>query len=66
LETLYELEQIPSAKALWETIQGQRPVVNTTHVDRQACKINTEWQSAIDSEKTRRFEQNQNAKKKSP
>ena len=66
LETLYELGQIPSAKALWETIQDQRPGVNTTHVDRQAGKINTEWKSAIDSEKTQRFDIKQNTKKKSP
>ena len=66
LETLYELGHIPAAQALWETIQSQRPGVNTAHVDRQAGKINTEWQSAIDNEKTRRFETKQNAKKKSP
>ncbi len=65
LETLYELGHIPAAKALWETIQGERPGVNTTHVDRQAGKINTEWQSAIDNEKIQRFETKQNAKKKS-
>jgi hypothetical protein len=51
LETLYELGQIPAAKVLWETIQNKRPGVNTAYVDRQAGKINTEWQSAIDSEK---------------
>jgi len=34
-------------------------------VDRQAGKINTEWQSAIDNEKIQRFETKQNAKKKS-
>ena len=66
LETLYKLGHIPAAQALWETIQGQRPGVNTTHVDRQAGKINTEWQSDTDSEKTRRFEKTQNSRKKSP
>ncbi len=53
LETLYELGKIPSANAIWEAIQHGRPDVNRDRVDRQAGKINTNWQSAIDSEKAK-------------
>ena len=59
LETLYELGKIPGANALWEAIQRERPGVNRDRVDRQAGKINTDWQSAIDSEKARSVEKKQ-------
>ncbi len=55
LETLYELGLIQSAKSIWEAMQAKRPGVNLVTVDRQAGKINTEWQCAIDPEKARRF-----------
>jgi len=62
LETLYELGEIPSANAIWEEIQRERPGVNRASVDRQAGKINTAWQSAIDSEKARSAEEQQKKK----
>lgn len=55
LEALQELNVIPSANAIWEEIQRERPGVNTAIVDRPADKINTDWKSAIDSEKIKRI-----------
>lgn len=65
LETLYELGKIPSANALWEAIQRERPGVNTASVDRPAGKINTHWQATIDSEKTKNIKEQQKKRKSS-
>lgn len=56
LGTLHELKIIPSAKAIWEEIQRERPGINTSSVDREAAKINTGWKGAIDSEKAENIE----------
>lgn len=61
LDTLQQLGKIKSANAIWEKIQIERPTINSARVDRPAQKINTEWASAIDEKKAKRFEEKSQA-----
>lgn len=55
LEVLQGFGKIPDAKSLWSEIQRERPTVNQALVNRQAAKIKTDWQGAVDNDKAERI-----------
>lgn len=63
LDTLQQLGKIKSANAIWDDIQRERPTINAVKVDRQAPKINTDWNGAVDDEKAKRFDEKSQANK---
>lgn len=54
LETLEKIGHIPSAESIWKSVIQARPAADKV-VDRQATKIKTEWQSALDANRIREF-----------
>lgn len=54
LEALERIGRIPSAESVWADVARNRAVTQKT-VDRQAAKIQTEWQTALDANRIREF-----------